>query len=116
MLMKKGPARAVLLIAAIQFITYSCNKSQALKESEPETGLNTESSGVKTPGLSSVGVISDWETGNASQWNGMIAKSTVQWAVDSNGLYRGDGGSNTNVLFHDNFARGTTFADIAARF
>lgn len=33
-----------------------------------------------------------------------------------NGLYRDEGGSNTNVLFHDNFCRADTYEKIRARF
>jgi hypothetical protein len=43
--------------------------------------------------------------------NGVPGKNYVRY-----GLYRGSGGTNTNVLYQDGFRRGATYADVAADF
>ena len=84
--MKKNRVTVCLLLGVMQFMAYSCNKSNSLKDSESEKAA-AELSGAKDLKLLSVGVISDWETGDASQWNGIVAKDlSAQFGVGNSSV------------------------------
>ena len=73
---------AVFLSLALMS-SISCSKLQTAKDLQSEALKNTTESANKNLSPLTVGVISDWEWGNALQWNGIVAKSTDQWKVDS---------------------------------